>query len=60
MADSHDKNSTPSATSQALTTEEDTEHEKVLEELAELERQFADVELDQRNTSWPAMSRLHY
>jgi hypothetical protein len=48
MAARNCKSFTSSGSSVSLTTEEITEHEKALEELSELEQQFATVELDLR------------
>ena len=48
MAVNNDTSSASNSASAKLTGEEIAEHEKALEELSRLERQFAIVELDQR------------
>ncbi len=44
----NDTNLVSSSASATFTAEEIAEHEKALEELSKLERQFAKIELDQR------------
>ncbi len=48
MAINNDTSFASSSVSASLTAEEIAEHEQALEELSKLERQFAEVELDQR------------
>lgn len=48
MAVNNDTSFASSGASASLTAEEIAEHEKALEELSKLERQFANIELDQR------------